>query len=51
MKALLGSAQLALTLIPESTSGEVQPTPYQGLVSVSDAPFAGNLERYFAESE
>jgi molecular chaperone Hsp33 len=50
MKALLGDAKLALTLIPEPSSGRER-QPYQGLVSVAEGNFAGNLERYFAESE
>jgi molecular chaperone Hsp33 len=46
LRALLGDGQLALTLVPENAN-----QPYQGIVGVNDQHLAGNLERYFAESE
>ncbi len=46
MKALLGNGQLALTLVPENAD-----QPYQGMVGIMDNDLAGNLERYFQESE
>ena len=46
LQALLGDGQLALTLIPENAD-----QPYQGMVGLTDHHLAGNLERYFRESE
>ena len=46
LKTLLGDGQLALTLVPENAE-----QPYQGMVGIMDNDLAGNLERYFAESE
>jgi len=43
---LLGAGQLALTLIPDGTA-----QPYQGIVGLTQGALAGNLERYFADSE
>jgi molecular chaperone Hsp33 len=46
LSELLGQGQLALTLIPDASS-----QPYQGMVGITDAGLATNLERYFADSE
>ncbi len=46
LRSLLGDGQLALTLIPENAE-----QPYQGMVGLTDHHLAGNLERYFQESE
>ncbi len=46
LQTLLGNGQLALTLIPENADA-----PYQGMVGLIDHHLAGNLERYFEESE
>lgn len=46
LQTLLGDGQLALTLIPDNAD-----QPYQGVVGLSDEHLAGNLERYFLESE
>lgn len=46
LQALLGNGQLALSLIPERAD-----QPYQGMVGITDQHLAGNLERYFQESE
>jgi len=43
---LIGDGQLALTLIPANAD-----QPYQGLVGITDNRLAGNLERYFLDSE
>lgn len=43
---LIGRGQLALTLIPDSAD-----QPYQGMVGITDSRLAGNLERYFLDSE
>ncbi len=51
LQALLGNGQLALTLIPESTDPRSERTPYQGMVGLTDQHLAGNLERYFQDSE
>lgn len=50
LSALLGDGQLALSLIPEDRNHTPQ-APYQGLVGITEAHLAGNLERYFADSE
>lgn len=46
LSALIGRGQLALTLIPEDAE-----QPYQGMVGIDDNRLAGNLERYFQDSE
>lgn len=46
LQSLLGNGQLALTLIPDNAE-----QPYQGIVGLTDQHLAGNLERYFQESE
>ncbi|MGE0624047.1 MAG: Hsp33 family molecular chaperone HslO [Pseudomonadales bacterium] len=46
LATLIGGGQLALTLIPENAD-----QPYQGLVGITDDGLAGNLERYFLDSE
>lgn len=51
LQALLGNGQLALTLIPENADTRSQRAPYQGMVGLIDQHLAGNLERYFQESE
>ena len=51
LQALLGNGQLALTLIPDSADPRSERTPYQGMVGLTDHHLAGNLERYFQESE
>lgn len=43
---LIGYGQLALTLIPDNAD-----QPYQGMVGITDSRLAGNLERYFQDSE
>ncbi len=47
LQQLLGDGQLALTLVPEKP----ERVPYQGMVALTDHHLAGNLERYFLESE
>ena len=51
LKDLLGDGQLALTLIPEHTDSRSERAPYQGMVGLIDQHLAGNLERYFRDSE
>ncbi len=51
LHALLGNGQLALSLIPETADSRSQRAPYQGLVGITDQHLAGNLERYFQDSE
>ena len=51
LQDLLGNGQLALTLIPETTDPRSERAPYQGMVGLIDQHLAGNLERYFEESE
>jgi molecular chaperone Hsp33 len=46
LQSLLGNGQLALTLVPDNAD-----RPYQGMVGITDQHLAGNLERYFEESE
>jgi molecular chaperone Hsp33 len=53
---LLGNGQLALTLIPDYSDYPGQDrrpyqVPYQGMVGLTEQHLAGNLERYFADSE
>jgi molecular chaperone Hsp33 len=50
LKELLGAGQLAMTLYTEARRGE-KPVAYQGLIALADDSLAGNLERYFADSE
>jgi molecular chaperone Hsp33 len=47
---LLGDGQLALNLIPDAASAG-RSGAYQGLVAVTEARLAANLESYFATSE
>ncbi|HEY5644726.1 MAG TPA: Hsp33 family molecular chaperone HslO [Pseudomonadales bacterium] len=46
LAALIGRGQLALTLVPDDAD-----QPYQGLVGITERHLAGNLERYFLDSE
>jgi len=51
LQTLLGNGQLALSLVPENADARAQRAPYQGMVGITDQHLAGNLERYFEESE
>lgn len=46
LSELIGDGELAITLVPEDSR-----RPYQGLVDITDRHLAGNLEKYFANSE
>ncbi|MEZ5559246.1 MAG: Hsp33 family molecular chaperone HslO [Pseudomonadales bacterium] len=55
LRALLGSGQMAITLMPEPTAAQrrrgAEATTYQGVVAVDEGSLAENLEEYFANSE